>query len=48
MAGMIQVNEDENATHHHPTAEQNKKDKNDKFGMDDGDWDIYRSLNKDH
>ena len=48
MAGMIQVNEDENATHHKPCAQVNLKDKNDEFGMDDKDWDVYRSLNKDH
>lgn len=42
------MNEDENATHHQPSAEQNQKDKNDNFGMDDNDWDVYRSLNKDH
>ena len=43
MAGMIEVNENENQTHHQPG-----KEKNDEFGMADEDWDIYRGLNKDH
>jgi hypothetical protein len=43
MAGMIEVNENENQTHHQPG-----KEKSDAFGMADEDWDIYRGLNKDH
>ena len=43
MAGLIQVNENEDITHHQPGKEN---DKSDMFGMEDDDWDIYRGINK--